>query len=204
MSVIVTVEKDDRIAVAWDTMTSVGSTRCVNAAGPPKVQRTGPCYIGMAGLTVYRNILCDYLQSAEPPSLRDEREVFAFFLQFWRDLRGRYHFVEDQSDADSASPFADLDAEFLVASPHGVFLVKEILSVSRFEKFCAIGSGSPHAEGALHVLYDVADTAREIAQRAVEAALAFDAASGGPVEVVELRREPETRRPSRRPRARRR
>jgi ATP-dependent protease HslVU (ClpYQ) peptidase subunit len=188
MSVVVAVEKVARIALGSDSMTSVGSTRCVSAVGPPKVLRVGPYYIGSAGLAVYRNVLADYLASGKPPLLRDETEVFRFFVRFWRDLGKRYHFVENQSYRDSPSPFANLDAEFLVAGPHGIFRVKEILSVLRFDKFCAIGSGSPHAEGALHVLYDIGGAPTEIARRAVEAALAFDAASCGPVQVVELRR----------------
>ena len=187
MSTIVAVEKAGRIALSWDNMSSSGSTRNVNHTGPPKVLRVGPSVIGVAGYSVYRNVLGHYLASKKPASLRDERSIFQFFVQFWRDLHGQYHFVNDEYDDEDPAPFADLGAEFLIVNPYGIFRIKEILSVSRFDKFCAIGSGAPHAEGALQVLYDQDGGAQDIAEAAVRVALQFDAASGGPVEVLEFR-----------------
>jgi ATP-dependent protease HslVU (ClpYQ) peptidase subunit len=70
-------------------------------------------------------------------------------------------------------------------SSSAIFKVKEILSVSRFESYCAIGSGAAHAEGALHVAYDVLQSARDVAMAAMSAALAFDGASGGEIRVHE-------------------
>ena len=187
MSTIVAVEKAGRIAISWDNMSSTGSARSVNQTGPPKVLHAGPSVIGVAGYTVYRNALGHYLASKKPPPLRDEKSIFQFFVQFWRDLRGKYHFVNDQRDDKDTSPFADLGAEFLVVNPYGIVRIEGILNASRFEKFCAIGSGAPHAEGALQVLYDQDGGAQDIAEAAVRVALQFDAASGPPVEVLEFR-----------------
>lgn len=186
MSIIVGVHKGGRAAIAWDTMKSIGSTRSVHSTGPQKVVRVGASFVGSAGYTVYYNLLDHYIGSKKAPSLKDERSIFQFFVRFSRDLRNHYHLVNEQSDAQETSPFLDLGAEFMVVNRHGIFLVKEILSVSRFEKFCAIGSGAPHAEGALQVIYDQSGSADEIAERAVGVALDFDAASGGPVEVMAI------------------
>ena len=186
MSIVLAVEKAGTVAVAWDTVSTWGSTRCVNMVGPAKVLQVGSSYVGCTGYDVYRNLLRDHLITVDSVDLKDEGAVFRFFMQFWHDLRERYHFVNDQSDAEDPSPFADLGAEFLVANPAGIFRVKEIMNVSRFAKFCAIGSGAPHAEGALQVLYKGSMSARDIAQAAARAALDFDAASAGSVEVVEL------------------
>lgn len=187
MSTIVAVEKNGQVAVAWDSMTSFGSCRDVNRVGPPKVLRAGSSLVGVAGYTIYCNLLDHYLASSKKkPTLRDERTIFEFFLRFWRDLHRRYHMVDDQFDTDERAPFADLGAEFVVANRHGLFHIKEIMSVSRMARFGALGSGSPHAEGALTVLYDQQKSAREIAAAAVEIALTFDARSGGPVECLEL------------------
>ena len=190
MSIIVAVEKGGRVAVSWDSMSSFGSTRCVNQIGPPKVLRAKSSLIGVTGFTVYRNLLDHYLASKKVPILRDERSVFEFFVEFWRDLHGRYHMIDDQHESEEASPFADLGAEFVVANRYGIFRVKEILNVSRVGKFCALGSGASHAEGALQVLYEQQEDAREIAKAAVSVALEFDAASGGPVEVLDIRQPP--------------
>jgi ATP-dependent protease HslVU (ClpYQ) peptidase subunit len=143
--------------------------------------------IGATGLSVYYNILDDYLGSGPKPELKDERSVFKFFVKFWKDLHDRYHFVNDQSDTDSPSPFADLDAEFLVVSSQGLFRVRQILSVSRFDEFCVIGSGSSYAEGSLRILLSSDRVcAREAARRAVEVAVEFDGGSGGLIEVEDL------------------
>jgi len=186
MSTIVAVEKKRAVAIAWDSMFATGSVYSPNCVSPSKVVRLGNSFIGVAGFTVYATILGDY-QAKRKAELGDESAILRFFVQFWRDLQSRYHLVNSQSDSSNPSPFADLDAEFLVVNPRGIFRVKEILSVSRFERFCAIGSGSEYAEGALSVLYDSDLPAAALAKRAVEVALQFDRASGGTVLAEELR-----------------
>ena len=104
-------------------------------------------------------------------------------MDSWKALHEDYHMVNDQSDSDSPSPFADFDADFLVANASGIYLVGGILSVAEYEKYCAIGSGAGHAEGALTVLYDIEKDAAVMARRAVESALIYDANSGGEIEV---------------------
>lgn len=187
MSTIVAVQKNDEVAMAWDSMTTVGSTRNVNLFPVRKVLQVGDSLVGVAGLSVYYTILEHYFREEEAPRLDDETLVLDFFLRFLRDLRDRYSFVNDQSDSDDPSPFADLCAEFVVGNRNGIFRVKEILSIGRFSRFCAIGSGSPHAEGALQVLYSRDMPAEEIAREAVLVAVEFDRASGGEVMVLKTR-----------------
>lgn len=187
MSTIIAVSKNRKTVIACDSADYVGSTRCHSAVFPGKVLSVVGSFIACAGFTVYRNILAHYLrQGAVRPRLADEGQVLEFFLKFWRAMKEDYHFVNDSSDVNSPSPFADLGAEFIVANSAGIFKVKEILSVSRFTSYCAIGSGASHAEGALHVAYGRFSTAREVATAAMDAALAFDAASGGEVMIYEV------------------
>jgi len=186
MSTIVAVEKNGHAAVACDTMFAVGSIRSVNAART-KALRVGESVIAVAGFSVYFNILEHYFAESDTvPALQDEIAVFDFFLHFWRVLHDRYTYVNDQSDSGHPSPFADLDAEFLVVNPAGIFEVKEILSVSQHKRFCAIGSGNEHAEGALQILYDGDRSVSDIAKQAVLVAMEFDRASGGTVETYEI------------------
>ena len=183
MSTVVAVQKGGRSAIAWDTMCSQGSSRQVNKIAPQKVIAAGASYLGTAGFTVYWNLLEHVLQDAPPPALHHTRGVFEFFLELRKTFLERYHLVNEQSDSDNPSPFSDLDSEFLVINAHGMFHIGGILTVSSHQKYCAIGSGAPHAEGALSILYDMETDASVIARRAVESALIFDAASGGEVEV---------------------
>ena len=186
MSTIVAVQKNGRTAIAWDSMTGHGSRRCVNKVSPPKVHEVGASYVGVAGLVAYGNVLEHFLHEKEPPVLDSERAVFDFFVTFWKALHEDYHMVNDQPDSDNPSPFADFDADFLIADASGIYLVGGILSVSRYEKYCSIGSGSDHAEGALTVLYDIEEDAAVIARRAVESALIYDANSGGEIGVYTI------------------
>lgn len=172
--------------VAWDAMSCVGSTASYGADPREKALRFGSAIVAKAGLSVNDDILRHYLRGRSPVALDTADAVFEFFLQFWRDLREQYHFVEDQADRDDPSPFADLMAEFLVASPGGLFRVKEILSVTRFESICALGSGAAHAEGAAWALLESGCTARDVARRAMEIALRFDRASGGEIRMLEM------------------
>ncbi|MDO8631089.1 MAG: hypothetical protein Q7R41_11415 [Phycisphaerales bacterium] len=179
MSTIVAVRKGGQAAVAWDSGAVTASIASPHSVSRSKVQRFGDNLIGVAGFTVYCNILAECFRESPPANLTDESAVFRFFLQFWRDLHERFHFTDDHSDRDSPSPFADLDSEFMVVNASGIYHIREVLSVSRFDEFCAIGSGASHAEGAVSVLLSYEPYAKAIAERAVEIACQFDTRSCG-------------------------
>ena len=185
MSTIVAVSKNGVAVLAWDQLWTTGSIRTLNIVGRTKVRRIGKALVGTCGFAVYNNLFQHYLRSNEPEPLTDESSIFDFFLRFWRALRSDYHMV-NQMDEDSPSPFANLDSEFIVANEHGIFIVKEILSVGRFERFCVIGSGAAHAEGALSVLYDQNENAKGIAETAVRVASDFDRHTGSDIDSLEV------------------
>lgn len=183
MSIVVAVAKDGEIVMAADSQDSFGDINMPADNCPvTKILRVGKALLGTTGWAVYGNILEDYL-AGKTPVLTDERKVFRFFLGFWKAMHETYSFVDDQSRNDDA-PFADLDSSFLVATGDRIFSVSSQMSVSRFLKYQAIGSGDEFALGALHALYDRGFSARELAVAAVESAITFDSACGGPVEVL--------------------
>lgn len=186
MSTIVAVEKDRRTVIASDTLTTSGPMACVNSLGLPKITRIGASYVGSSGFSVYKNVLDHYLTGKRAPTLKDERAILDFFIRFWKALHEHYHFVNDQSREDDTSPFAELDTEFLVVNRHGIFQVEDILGVTRYERYCAIGSGASRAEGALEVLMGLDMTAGEIATEAIRVAMMFDRASGGDIIVHDV------------------
>jgi ATP-dependent protease HslVU (ClpYQ) peptidase subunit len=189
VSIVVAVKKGGRVAVAADTMHATGSRRehPDNVVQRSKLRRVGRSLIGGVGWTVYDNILDHYLASQKrTPSLKDERAIFAFFLKFWRSLRDKYQVVNDQPDREDHSPFCDLDSEFLVVNPRGIFHVASDLSVMQFQKYVAVGSGDRYAYGALHALYDSRQPAERIARQAAMAAVHYDQSCGGELEVMRL------------------
>lgn len=186
MSIAIAVEKDGHVAVGADTLVTVGSSTSPNLIAQPKVVRAQNALVATAGLSVYYPLLRKFFDGDQPIALTCEAEIVDAFVTFWKFLREHCHFVNDQSDTDDLTPFADLQAEFLVASHSGLFHVREILSVLRYERFCAIGSGASHAEGAACILFEQQRGASDIARLAVEVACRFNRASGGEVVVYEL------------------
>jgi hypothetical protein len=173
--------------VAADTQENFGDRKLAHVDHRiTKVIKVGAAHLATTGWGLYDNILEDYLGRAGTPRLGTRRDVFSFFLRFWKELRRRYSLVNEQAHQEDPSPFADLDSSFLVASPGGIFYVSGNLSVSEFERYYAVGSGSSYALGAMHVLYDTDLDAEDLARNGCAAAMTFDLYCGGEIEVHEV------------------
>jgi ATP-dependent HslUV protease subunit HslV len=184
MSVIVAVRQTSQIVIAADTQDNFGDLR------PPaenheaiKLREVGDAILGSSGWALYDDIFGHYLAKRKNVRLHDRKAIFDFFVRFWKELHRAYPFVNDQPGKESDSPFANLDATFLVASPAGIFLVSSNMSVSEFRQYYAIGSGGDYAIGAMHALYGELKNPAHIAERAVRAGMAYDSACGGRVDL---------------------
>ena len=186
MSVVVAVAKDGHAAIASDSQVNFG-----DLVVPPanhqatKIRRLGRSYLAVTGWALYENILNDFIDPKKPPSLAGETQIYQFFLRLWKALHDRYGFVNDQCE-EQHSPFGDLAAAFLVANRSGIYSVASDMSVTRFERYYAIGAGNDFALGALHALYDLDLTAPVLAERAVAAAIAFNPFCGGDIRVHQV------------------
>ena len=188
MSIAVAVRKDARIVLATDSQTNLGSERVptANLSGP-KFMPIGDAHLAATGWTLYSNILADVLgRRRSSPRLDGEASIFKFFTRLWGELHERYNFVKDQAD-DADSPFGSLDSTFLVVCAQGIFGVASDLSVLRYERYFAIGSGAPVALGAVHALYDSELDAEAIARNAALAAIDHDVYCGPPVHIATVR-----------------
>jgi ATP-dependent protease HslVU (ClpYQ) peptidase subunit len=186
MSIVVGVRKDGETWVGADTQSSFGSNRVPPGnGGVTKLRKVGRAVIGTTGWGIYENILDDFLASSKLGKVETKDQIFTFFLDLWKALHEHYPFVNDQSDRDD-SPFGNLDAAFLVASPHGLYYVASDLSVTEFRKYCAVGSGADFGTGAAYILYDTELGAKEIVRRSVETACAFNLYCGGDVELLQV------------------
>ncbi len=188
MSVIAAVRKGRRLIIAADSQDNFGDLR-----PPPdnhsalKIRAIGDAWLGCSGWAVYDDLFGHYLQKRSTrTALNTREEIFEFFLKFWRVIRADYPFVNEQSRTEDKTPFADLDATFLIASPGGIFLVSSNMSVSSFAKYYAIGSGGDYALGALHALYDEKSDALDLAESAIAAAKAYDSGCGGATVTKEI------------------
>jgi ATP-dependent HslUV protease subunit HslV len=188
MTIAVAVRKNGRTVLAADSLVNFGGQRF-----PPencrfhKIFRLGSTSIVWAGWSLYAEMLTAHLAQNEPPTLTSEPEVFSFFVRFWRAMREDYTFVAKGGGGGGGEhPFVDLESVFLLVNRAGMFRVAGDMDVTAFEQFCAIGSGSKYAMGALRVLYSQDLDAAEIAMRAIQVGIDFDVYCGGDVDLVEV------------------
>ena len=185
MSIVVGVIGHGRTVMAADTQSSLGAEVL-----PPdnqasmKIRRVGDSLLGRAGWGVYDNILEDHLAQEDVPDLGDAAKIFSFFTHLWKVMHKRYSFVNDQAKRKD-SPFGDMGGSFLVGNLNGIFYVAPNLGVTRFNHYYAIGSGADYSLGALYQLHGREQDVSQVAQRAVETAIAFNANCGGKIELQE-------------------
>ena len=183
MTIILAIQKNNDTVIASDTRVSYGNEIIPgDNLQVQKIIAAGDTFIGSSGWGLYDNILIDYLSSRSGAAFDDAPSIFSFFMEFWQELHKRYSFVNDQSSGKD-TPFGDLDAKFLFVNRSGIFLVSNNMSVRRFNKFYAIGSGSSYSMGALDALFDSELDAEAIARRAVLSAIRFDRTCGGDIDV---------------------
>ena len=186
MSVICAVQKDGDTVMAADTLTLFGEDDVATPANAVahKFMRLGTSLVGGAGWGLYDDILRDHLSETGPPDLSSERSIFRFFLDLWKALHDNYTFVNDQA-ASKDTPFGDLDSTFVIANPTGIFKVSSDLCVTRFEQYCAVGSGSQYACGAMQTLFArPGESAESIATAGVQTSIALNVHCGGSIDVA--------------------
>jgi ATP-dependent HslUV protease subunit HslV len=187
MSIAVAVKKNGVIAVAADTQENFGDRKVLRTNHrSEKILRVGGSFLAATGWGLYDNVLRDYLARSRPPRFAGSGEVFRFFVKLWKDLRARYTLVNDQAHEDDPTPFADLDSSFLIVNPTGIYQVSGNMSVSVFEEYYAVGSGSPYALGAMSALYATDLDAEAIARTACRVAIEFDVFCGGDVDLFSV------------------
>ena len=187
MSIAVAVRKKGKTVVAADTQENFGDRKVLRTNHrSAKIMKVGSSYVAQSGWGLYENILGDYVARVGAPRLRNQREIFTFFIKLWKQLHQKYSFVNDQVEQEDKSPFADLDSSFLVVNRAGIFQVSGNMSVTEFKEYYAIGSGAPYALGALHALYVQGLAAEDIARRACAAAMDFDVFCGGELDVFRV------------------
>ena len=90
-----------------------------------------------------------------------------------------------QDSKGNKEQFARLDAEFLVANPHGIFGVDDDYNVNEFSQYWAIGCGAPYAMGAFEAVLPYPEslgcdeTAREVLCRAMKVSARLSVGVGG-------------------------
>ncbi|MCU0555117.1 MAG: hypothetical protein MUF17_10205 [Syntrophales bacterium] len=188
MTVVAAVLKRKSLVIGADTQINFGDS-CMPGTNikTSKLFTINGTYVAGSGWALYDNIIQDLLSDRKNRNLNldDERSIFKFFNNLYFTVKEKYSYVNSQCNGHN-TPFADLDARFLVAGRSGIFYVSANMSVHKFERYYAIGSGCDYALGAIHVLYDCDLSAKDICHRALSAAIDMDVHCGGPPEIHEI------------------
>jgi ATP-dependent protease HslVU (ClpYQ) peptidase subunit len=192
VSTVTAVKKNGYVAIAADTLVSLGPMKMSAAYNKTcrKIVRVGDSFLGMTGFMVTVQVLESLFHMAgPPPKLSTPSEIFEVFRLVHVRLRDEY-FMIPRTDPTDAFEMTHLNV--LIANPHGIFTVGGYRTVSEYEKFWAAGSGMEYALGAMHALYEQTDDVVLIAEAGVRAAADFDASTSTPIESRLIRLAPAT------------
>ena len=183
MSTIVVAQKNGRVCIGADTMSSLGSLRqrAHHVANHSKITKVGDTYIGLTGTSASLVVMRSYFSNPERP--RDFSSTDGIF----ETLRSAHQFLKGEYFM-SAAPGAGEEYETtqfygVAANPHGIFALYSYRSCQAFQRFWAAGSGRDFALGAMHVVYEGAKTVEEVVKAGLLAAAEFDGGTAGPYEM---------------------
>jgi ATP-dependent HslUV protease, peptidase subunit HslV len=180
MSTIVVVKKGERVAIAADTFSTVGSTKTHSkyVANSEKIVRFKDSFIGIIGSSAHSQVM-ESLMRKHPKkiSFNGVDDIFETYLKIHPILKDEFYLktFEDEDDEYESSQI-----EALIANPHGIFGIFSWRDVDEYTRFWAIGSGQEYALGAMYAIYERIDDPEEIARIGVEAGCEFDDGSGLP------------------------
>ncbi|MBN1379749.1 MAG: MFS transporter [Gammaproteobacteria bacterium] len=191
MSTIVVARKKQQVCIAAETLTSVGDTKLSAKydAYPDKIQLCGDTYLGIVGSAAHSLVVEDIFKEAEFKYDFSSREgIFQTFVKLHSILKEKYFLVPSSKNQDD-DPYETSHIDAVIANHHGIFAVYSLRDSNEFHRFWAVGSGADYALGAMHAIYDSAESAEEVAKAGVMAGVEFDNASSLPItfKTIELK-----------------
>lgn len=189
MSVIVAVEKNNRVAIAADSLYTAGSMKVPpeHKVNHHKLYKWGPCWLGLIGWGAMGNI-AETLIRDYPEALNDySRQGLFDAMRGLHQVLKEDFFIEVHEDKSQPVESSQIDA--LLISPGGILGLSSYRNVNEYSRFWAIGAGREYALGAMHATYDRLKDPVAIARHGVNAAIAFDNSCGGPVHAHAMRKK---------------
>ena len=181
MSTLVIVKKAGKICIAADSLTSFGDMRMGSEydALHDKIIEHDDIYIGIVGSAAHHLVIESMLKNENVDiDFSSRLAVFETFRGMHPILKEKYFLNAKDEDDD---PYESTQIDALIASPHGAFGVHSLREVSEYTRFWAIGSGTEFALGAMFAVYDIHESAEEIAAAGVRAGAEFNNASSMPM-----------------------
>lgn len=183
MSTIVVVRKGKEACIAADTLTSFDDVKMSSIYDKhhDKIQLCGESYVGIIGSSAHSLVIEDIFSQADANyDLSGRHEIFRTFVRLHSILKKKY-FLNINTKDESNDPYEPSHIDAVIANKKGIFAVYGLRDTNEFKRFWAIGSGSDFALGAMYAVYDLLESAEEIAKVGVAAGIEFNNASGAPI-----------------------
>jgi ATP-dependent protease HslVU (ClpYQ) peptidase subunit len=181
MSTIVAAIKNGMACLAADSLTSFGDTRQASeyVADSTKILQFDDNFIGVVGSAAHHLVLRSILEyHRDKIDFSSQMGIFESLRRLHPILKEEY-FLNSKDEDEDAYETSRIDA--LVVNPGGVFGIYSLREVDQYTRFWAVGSGAEFALGAMHAVYDQADSAESIAAAGIAAGATFDMSSAMPM-----------------------
>lgn len=189
MSVIVAVEKGNRVAIGADSLYSAGNMKVPpeHKVNHHKLHKWGHCWLGLIGWGALSNIV-ETLIRDNPQAFNDysRQGVFDALRALHPILREEFYIEVSE---DKSQPVESSQLDGLIITPGGIVGFSSYRNVNEYARFWAIGAGREYALGAMHACYDRLRDPVAIARHGVQAAITYDDSCGGPVQTHSMRKK---------------
>lgn len=181
MTCIVAVETDRGVVMGADRMTTWGAS--VEVRETPKIYEVGELLIGVSGAVRLGNLLATMTPPTWTLSWDIDRWVALDLIDAMREHLAAHAF--DRQEANQSRT----DGNILVAVRGRCYIVASDWSWCRNDRgVYAVGSGSAHAEGAIHALSKVEGSPHTLVSAALHAAADLAVGVRGPFDMFEQAR----------------
>lgn len=186
MSVIAVARKSGEVAIAADTMQSDDGLQLHSRyiRNHEKIVRFADSYIGLAGWAAGQDIFESIVrQHPDKLDFAGRAAIFETARNLHSLMKSDYH-IDTQEEKEQ--PVESSQLSMMIANPHGIFEIDSYRTVSEYQRFWALGSGSSLALGAMFAVYEHYQSAADIVRVGVEAACEFDDGCGLPLNLYSL------------------
>lgn len=187
MPTVVAVKKQGSICIGADLL-AIDKSRKYMAKDVLNLERVvkidKDVYMGAVDHPAWPLILKNYFKySKRTHHFSNPDEIFEELLHLHPILKEKYF---TYPDPDEEEPFECSQFESLIINQSGLFKTSWLRAVQEYSRFCAVGSGSAYALGAMGAVYEKGESAEEIARIGLTIASEYDTDTGPPGKFFKL------------------
>jgi len=186
MSTIVVAQKNGIACIAADSLTSFGDTKQTAefVSDANKIIPFADSYLGVVGSAAHQLVLKSlFTHHADKIDFSSQMSIFESLKVIHPILKEEYYLNSKDEDED-AYETSRIDA--LLINPQGIFGIYSLREVDHYTRFWAVGSGAEYALGAMNAVYELSESAEQVAKAGIQAGATFDNASALPMQSITL------------------